>query len=160
MIFQLKKKRTKKRLRVQKKQSLKLLKLSLFPQSQKKKRIRFKKVNELRLSPRIDCDETTVVIYQSMRVEVKIVDASYGGIGIQVENARWEPFEDALEVKGEIELDNGTACYDARVCWTSSSSEYTKAGLEIKHIAQDSWRQWVDNLKGIEPPDIPMFDVG
>ena len=117
-------------------------------------------MNENRLNPRFLCDETATIVFNQTRLEVLVVDVSYGGMGIQVPIEEWEPFEFAMELKGEISLDGAMACFNARVCWTSSNDEFINAGLEIKDLPKDTWRQWVDQQKGIQPPEKPMFDVG
>lgn len=117
-------------------------------------------MNENRLNPRFNCQGRATILFADARQDVDIVDVSYGGMGIQVKDKHWEPFDLAMEVKGEIEINGATTCFNARVCWTSSDQGSTKAGFEVKGVPQDAWRSWVDQLKGIKPPEDPMFDVG
>jgi len=117
-------------------------------------------VNENRLNPRFECNEKAIVIFNQIRLEVSVVDASYGGIGIQMPSSDWEPFDFAMEVQGEIELNGAMTCFNGRICWTSADERTTRAGLQVSEVPQDAWRGWVDQIKGIKPPERPMFDVG
>jgi hypothetical protein len=117
-------------------------------------------VNENRLAPRFICEETASLTFGENTIDVKVVDVSYGGMGISTNTDSWGPFDFAMEVKGEIKVDGAMTCFNGRICWTSTEDEATKAGLEIKDVPQDAWRRWVDQLKGIQPPEDPMFDVG
>lgn len=117
-------------------------------------------MNENRLAPRFICEEQASISFGEHTIDVKVVDVSYGGIGIVTSSDSWIPFDFAMEIKGEIDVNGVRTCFNGRICWTSTEDEVTKAGFEIKDVPQDAWRRWVDQLKGIQPPEDPMFDVG